>query len=81
MVQVQGTKRDWASDGARQWAVRHARVSEGAGRGPEGTAARGQAVGRSPAWLLCAGDGSRAQSAEAGLEMELPGRQPLLPRP
>lgn len=47
MVQVQGTKRDWASDGARQWAVRHARVSEGEGRGPEGTAARGQAVGRS----------------------------------
>lgn len=36
---------------------------------------------QTPAWLLCAGDGSRAQSAEAGLEMELPGRQPLLPRP
>lgn len=33
------------------------------------------------AWLLHAGDGSRAQSAEAGLEMELQGRQPLLPRP
>ena len=47
MVQVQETKRDWASDGARQWAVQHARVSEGGGRGPEGTAARGQAVGRS----------------------------------
>lgn len=50
MVQVQETERDWASDGVRQWAVQPADVSGSGGRGPEGTAARGQAVGRVGPW-------------------------------